>query len=362
MFNPLRFFRKKFHPSYIGVDIGTTSIKIVEVEKGEHLPRITNYAILESKSSLTRANTVFQTSSLKLFEAEIAELLKLTIARMKLKGNEAIASLPGFSAFITLLSLPEMNPAELQNAITFQARQYIPSSLSDVQLDWIKVGEHEDPSGLKYQQVLLISVPQDTIKKYQDIFRRAGLTLTALEIESLSLARSLVGTDPTPTAIADIGSRSTTIAIVDQGGLIYASQTDFAGSSLTQAIASSLSINPVRAEELKRERGILTTGPNYELSTIMLPFLDGILSEVKRAITAYEAQLPGAPKLERCIVSGGGANLLGIEKYFTSQLGFPSVKAAPFARFEYPAALEPVVPELNPDMSVALGLVLREFA
>ena len=94
----------------------------------------------------------------------------------------------------------------------------------------------------------------------------------------------------------------------------------------------------------------------------MLPFLDGILSEVKRAMASYEAQLPGAPKIERCILSGGGANLLGIEKYFTSQLGMPAVKASPLARFEYPASLEPLLPELNPEMSVALGLVLREFS
>ncbi len=362
MFNPLNFFQKKFHASYVGVDIGTTSIKIAEVVRTKQLPKLTNYAILESKSSLSRANTVFQTSSLKLFEDEIVELLKATVDRMKLRGREVIASLPGFSAFVTLLSFPEMSPQDLQKAVVYQARQYIPSSLSDVALDWIKVGEREDPSGLKYQQIFLISVPQDTIKRYQNIFKSAGLTLAVLEIESLSLARSLVGKDPTPTVIADIGSRSTAIAIVDKGDLKYAGQTDFAGSSLTQAIASSLGINPLRAEELKRERGILTTGPNYELSTIMLPFLDGILSEVKRAMASYEAQFPGAPKIERCILSGGGANLLGIEKYFTSQLGMPSVKASPFARFEYPASLEPLLPELNPEMSVALGLVLREFS
>ncbi len=94
----------------------------------------------------------------------------------------------------------------------------------------------------------------------------------------------------------------------------------------------------------------------------MLPFLDGIISEVKRAIANYESQFPYAPKMERVVVSGGGANLLGIEKYFTAQFGIPAVKANPLSKFEYPAGLEAVAGELSPLLAVALGLVLREFA
>jgi type IV pilus assembly protein PilM len=346
-------------PAYLGVDIGTTSIKIVEVERGTDRPRLVNYGFLESQGSLARANTAFQTSSLKLFDQEIAELLKLALAKMRPKASVAVASLPGFVAFMTVLKFPLLSAQELSKTITFQARQYVPLPLEEVALDWLKVGEYTDDRGTRYQQVLLISVPQEQVKKYQRIFRSAGLSLAALEIEGLSLARSLVGSDPTPTCIVDIGSRSTALAIVDGGELKFASQSDFAGATLTQAIAASLNINPVRAEELKRERGIVGTGPNYELSTIMLPFLDGILSEVKRAQFSYESQFPQAAKIERVILSGGGANLLGIEKYASRELGIPAVKAAPFLKFEYPPAIEPVVRELGPMMSVALGLALR---
>lgn len=364
-FNFLESFRSLKHsivPSYLGVDIGTTSLKVVEAVRGERTPRIVNYGILEGRNALLRANTALQTSTLKLFEDEAVELLKAVVEQMKPKTREALASLPVFSAFTTILTIPAMSDAELQKSVIFQAKQYIPLPISDVAIDWMKVGEYRDEKGFLFQQIFLISVPQEQIRKYQRIFQKAGLNLKILEIESLSVARALVGGDPTPTYLIDIGSRNTSIAIVDNGLVHFTGQSDFAGASLTQALASSLNINPLRAEELKKERGILGTGPNYELSTIMLPFVDAILQEVKRVDFNYRSQVPGARKIERAVLCGGGANLLGIEKYAQDQLGMPAVKAAPFLKFEYPQAIEPLVRELNPSMSVALGLALRELA
>lgn len=346
----------------LGLDIGTTSIKMVEVSRGDKMPKLTNYGILESRGSLTRSNTAIQSSTLKIFDQEVGNFLKILMDKTRPRTTAVAASLPVFSAFTTILSFPQMAPEELEKAVAFQARQYIPLPISEVALDWSKVGEYEDEKGFKYSQILLISVPHAEIKKYQDICKSAGLTLQSLEVESVSLTRMLIGTDPTPTYIIDIGSRSTGIAIAEKGALKFSSQTDFAGASLTQALVASLSINPVRAEELKKERGILGTGPNHELSTIMIPFLDAIISEVKRIDFAYHSQFPSAAKVERAILTGGGANLLGIQKYFQEQLGIPVVKATPFLRFEYPPLLEPLAPELNPTLAVALGLALGQIS
>jgi type IV pilus assembly protein PilM len=361
MQNPFSFLKQQVAPHYLGIDIGTTSIKVVEVDQGKQLPRIANYAVLESQNSLTRANVAFQTSSLKLFDEEVSKLLDSALKKMKPKTSDVIASLPTFAAFTTVLTFPLMTADELQKTIAYQAQQYVPLPLSEVAIDPFKVGEYEDEKGFKFQQVLLISVPLEQIKKYQKVFKSVGLNLKVLEIEGMSLVRSLAGTDPTPTLIVDIGSRSTAIGVAEKGVLKFTGQSDYAGASLSQAISSSLSINPVRAEELKRERGIAGTGPNYELSTIMLPFVDVIINEVKRAQFNYESQFPASPKIERAILSGGGANLIGIEKYMTAQLGMPAVKASPFSKFEYSPLLEPLVSELNPLLSVSLGAALREF-
>ena len=358
MVDLFKFFKKNSSDSYLGVDIGTTSIKVVEVRRGEKLPRVVNYGFLESGGYLARANQALQTSTLKLFEKEVVELLRLILKEMNVQTAEAVASLPAFSAFTTVLDFPDMSPADLEKAIPFQAKQYVPVPLSEVVLDWMKVGEFTDERGFKHIRVFMISIPQEQIKKYQRVFKLAGLKLNALELESLCLSRIFGGTDPTPIAIVDIGSRSTNVVFLDQGELRFSAQSDFAGASLTQALATSLGITPLRAEELKKERGIVGIGPGYELSTIMLPFLDAIINEVKNSIFKYQSQFPQSPKIERLILAGGGANLVGIEKYFEKEFDIPIAKATPFSKFEYHGDMAPMLPELNPIMSVALGLIL----
>jgi type IV pilus assembly protein PilM len=347
--------------SYLAIDIGTTSIKAIELKPGKQAPRVTNYGMLESSGYLARANQALQTSSLKMFEADVVELLKTLMRQMGVSTKRAVASLPPFSAFTTVLDFPKMDPKEIEKAMVYQAKQYVPLPLSEVALDWLQIGEYLDDKGFEHQKIMLISVPQEQIQKYQRIFKGAGLALAALEIESLSLARTMQD-DPTPTLVIDIGSRSTNIVFMENGRFTFSGQSDFGGASLTQALATSLGINPLRAEELKKERGIVGTGPNYELSTIMLPFLDAILNEVKKVQFLYQQQLPSARKTERVVLAGGGANLLGIEKYFEREFGMPVVKAAPFLKFEHPSEIEPFIPELNPIMSVGLGLGMKQLS
>ena len=354
-------FRQGVFPAYLGVDIGTTSIKAVEVKQGKQRPEVVNYAILESSGYLSRANQVLQTSTLKLFEKEVVELLKILVKEMGPTTTAVVASIPTFNTFMTVLDFPDMSSADLDKAMVYQVKQYVPLPISEVVIDWIKVGESKDDQGFKHQQILLISIPKEQINKYQRIFKLAGLTPGELEIEGLSLARVFGGTDPTPTVVVDIGSRSTNIAFLEGGQLRLNSQCDFAGASFTQALATSLSINPLRAEELKKEKGIVGTGPNHELSTIMLPFLDAIINEVKKACYKYGTQFPAAQKLERVVLAGGGANLLGLEPYMEREMGMPTVKAAPFSKFEYQPAMAPFVQELNPVLTVALGLALKKF-
>ena len=357
MQNPFSYFEKN---SYLGVDIGTTSIKMVDVTAGNKAPKIINYGYLESNGYLARANQALQTSGLKIFEADIIELLKTLVKKMGTSTKDVVASLPPFEVFTTMLDFPAMDPKEIAKALIYQAKQYVPLPLNEVALDWMKVGDYQDEKGFAHQKILLISVPQEEIKKYQRMFVAAGLRLLALEIESLSVAR-IFGGDPTPTIIIDIGSRSTNIIFMEKGVLAWSFQTDTAAATLTQALATSLGINPLRAEQLKKERGISGTGANYELSTIMLPFLDGILNEVKKAKYTYHQQFPTGQEAQRFILTGGGANLLGIEAYFEKQLGVPVVKATPFSRFEYSPDILPFIGELDPVMNVALGLGLKEF-
>lgn len=345
--------------SCLGVDIGTTSIKIAEISKGKRRPKIENYGILESYGHLERANNAIQTAGLKIMEKETAELLRLLLKQLKTKSKEAIVSIPAFSVFITLLEIPEMSEADMAKTMSFQISQHIPLPVQEVAIEWLKVGQREDEGGFVKQQVLVISIPNELISRYQTIFKLAGLKLKALEVESLSLARVFSDNNPAPSLLVDIGGRSTNISIVEKGFLKYNNHADFAGGSLTQAISSGLNINIRRAEELKKQRGLLGAGGEFELSTLIFPFLDAIINEANRGRTVFEKNQ--GVKIERVLLVGGGANLLGIEKYFEEQINLPVNIGNPFLKLEYPAKIEPMIKELGPSFAVAVGLGIKEF-
>lgn len=342
--------------SILGVDIGTASIKIVEITKSSPKPKLKNYGILKTYGHLERPNSAIQTNTLKIAEKDTAALLKSLIDKAKFKTREASASIPFFSAFITLLELPMMPDADITKTMSFQIKQHIPLPISEVAIDWLKVGERED-EGIMKQQILLISIPNEIIQRYQNIFKLAGLKLKSLEIESLSSARSLVGNDPTPTLLIDIGARSSNISIIEKGFLKNNVSSDFAGASLTLAIANGLGIDIKRAEELKIQKGLKAGGAEYELSTLPLPYLDVIIGEAIRIKNNFEKNQ--GRKIERVLLSGGGANLSGIEEYCEKQINLPVSIGNSLMRLSYPQEIELLAKELGPEFAVAIGLAIK---
>lgn len=344
--------------STLGVDIGTVSIKVAEIQKeGEKKPAILNYGTLENMAYLKRPNSALQTSSLKLDERSAAEMLKMLLGKMGAKTSHAAASVPVFSSFTSFIELPRMTPEETRKAMRFQAQQNIPVPISEVSVDWMKIGEREDENGFIKQQLVIIAIPNEVVAKYQGIFKAAGLSLTALELESLSAARSLAGSDPVATLLVDIGGFVTSITVAHGGVLRAVRAVDYAGQYLTQSIATSLSIDHRRAEDLKRQKGIIRDPTNAELSTLTLPLLDVILEEAEQVKNEYE--IKHASKIERVILCGGGANLLGIKEYAENRFSIPTVVGNPFYRLAYPPKIEPMMRELGPGLAVAVGLGMR---
>lgn len=343
---------------FLGVDIGTTSIKLVEVhETKEGGLALGNYGILETFGYLERANSALQTSSLKLMEEETTKYLTLAVQQLGAKTNLAVASLPAFSAFTTLIELPTISDKEVERVIALQGKQYIPLPIETVRVDWLKVGERTTEQGVKMYQILLIAVVSEQVKRYENIFRNAGLHLRAIEIEGISMARILATGAKEPVLIVDIGSRSTGFVVAADGMFRFGGQTDFSGGSLTQTIANGLGITTHRAETLKRLKGLGASPSEQELSTLMEPILDVIINEAIRVKESYETNYKA--KVARVILTGGGANLNGFEQYFGKQSGMQATVANPFEKIQYPPTLAPAVRELGPLLSVALGLGVK---
>ncbi len=345
--------------SFLGVDIGTTSIKIAEVLRSGNTLTLGNYGVLDIYSYLERFNEAFQTSSLKISEEVVGPMLKLLVQKAGFKTKEANASISAFSVFTTLAEVPAMTDSEIKKFIDLQAQQYIPLPLNTIALDWMKVGERVDESGLKKNQVLLVAVPKDLISKYQSIFAYAGLKLVSLEVEGISLARALTRGVSENQLIIDIGARSSAIAISNNGLLKSLGQTDFAGSSITQTISNGLNIHPRRSEDFKKERGLYGSSGEHELSTLITPVLDVILYEAKRLVSNFESNY--GEKVSLAILSGGSSNLFGIESYFESKLGVKVVKADPFKDLNYDKILENVLKGMGVNLGVAIGAAIKAY-
>ncbi|MGE4554666.1 MAG: type IV pilus assembly protein PilM [Candidatus Paceibacterota bacterium] len=343
---------KIFQNSYLGIDIGSTSIKIVEISKRVKRLEMTGYGVLEKYGHLERINDAVQTPSLKLLEETTALLIRDLLKRSKIKTQEALMSLPNFLAFTTAVEFPYMPLKDLQKAIKFQAEQYIPMPLKEVTLDWQVL--EETPQKI---QVLLIAVPSENIQRYIKTAELAKLTLKSLELEATAVCRLFGLKEKNPVLIIDIGGRVSSLMIMDGGVLRSLIYVEVGGGEFTQIISNALSINPLRAEQLKKAYGFnLNFQEGIDLLRVINPLLERISKEGEKMINGY--YLKSKKKIEKIFLIGGGSNMIGIDNYFSQRLGVPAKIIDPFSLelISYPSDLAPVIKEIGPILTVACAL------
>lgn len=348
---------------FLGIDIGTSTIKIVEIKMSDNKPALSNYAWIRIGSP-----GEIKTSS---FDSTLLLYLKKMLKEAKFKSKNAFISIPAFGGLITLIEFPEMTREDLDQAIRFEAHKYIPTSLDDVVLSWDivskKTANHlvrtEAPQvqpkgnggpGEGRIQVLLVAAPKSKVIKYEQLIRGAGLELKSIEIESFSLLRSLVGNDQGNFVVVDIGSRVCNIVLIEKGVIRVNRNIDAGGRDITKSIARSMNIDEVRAEKIK------TTGRKFLFgdTNINLPTLDLIIGEIKRVLEAYYRN-EGQPRVDGVILSGGTAALDGVSEYFTRMLNIKTTVGNPLSRIEYNGKLGPKLEAIKSGLSVSIGLALK---
>ena len=353
----------------LGVDIGTSGIKIVELERDGSFLTLTNYGLMDGSDFFGEMpGNSNMPAGLKMSENEIASTLKQLLAVTKVKTKEAVMSIPIFSSFLTVMELPGLNIKELENAIPFEAKSYIPVPLAEVVLDWLIVSPKNiqsavpDPAVPTPQKVtvLLIAVPKEVVSKYQRIAAEAGLNLASLEAESFSLARALVGNDLGTIMLVDFGARNTNLTILDQGSIFMSHSADLSGKEITKAVSHSLNVAPTRAEELKKVSGVSATGEAKGLAQVISPFIDKLVIEMERMNNLFFKK--ENKKIEKIILTGGSSGLPGLAEYLSRNLGVEVLVGNPFGRIKFESALEPVLRrDLASSLAVAAGLAMREL-
>ena len=351
----------------LGIDIGTAAIKIVELEKSGGRFVLKNYGLFELKGTdIQSSGPGVGQSILKLPDQEIVWGLKGLIKKGNIKATDAIAAIPSFSTFSTIIEMPYLSEKELAKALPFEARKYIPIPLSEVVLDW-SIIDIINPTGLgatpglvsgpAIVQVFLAAVPKDETEKYKRIMKSVGLNLKALELENTALIRALLGNDLSPTAIVNIGGRSTSIIIVNKGYERVSHNYEIGGFEITKSIARSLNISIEKAEELKRKMGMNKIDENI-VNEAMVSLIDMMVFETKKTISSYEGLKN--QKISRILLVGGLTNMPGFVGYFKQKLNLDVYGANAFARIMYPESLKPVIQELANTFSIAAGLAMRD--
>jgi len=332
--------------SYLGVDIGTLSIKVVELSNENGRPKLQNYAILSNYN-------LIENQTPKVFGGEASLMLRKMLKESGMIAKEINMSAPIFSSFLTIMELPPMSESEVASAIKFEAKKYIPVPLDSVLVDWSLIGTGADGKIL----ILLIAIPKDLVNEYQFIARESDLKLNNLELETTSAARALIGTDPVPAVLMDMGSRDTTISVVDGGYLRISHSIEASGEDLTRALANSLNISWRRAEELKKEQGLKVMDNNNQINDVLAPLLDTIVNAAKNIINLYFSKTN--KKVEKLIIYGGAAKMPGFSQYLSKGLGIDALIGNPFSKIIYDEKLNPIMEEIGHEFTIAAGLALK---
>lgn len=335
--------------SILGVDLGTAGIKIAELSRsvGDRFD-LKNYGVLDLVPK--------DGASPKLGDQTLIAGLKELLARSKFSTKDSVASISSFLTFATVIELPYLSEKDLEKAIPFEARKYVPIPLQDVVLDWSIINVKEDADHPNVE-VFLAAVPRDEAERYKNIFISAGLNLKALELENIALSRALVGDEKSPLVIVNLGGRSTSIVVIEKGFERISRNYELGGFELTKALSKALGISFERAEQMKKTEGL--NDKSISLADALTPLIDLIVFETKKIVSNYEENKK--TRVIKAVLTGGQANMPGLKEYFSAQLAREAIIGDPFRKTSFNKALEPVLKILSPSLTVALGLGMRKI-
>lgn len=347
--NPLKMF---FPKKMIGIDIGTSAIKIAELSRWGQGMTLENYGEIKSIFLYKESVRNIEKNSNQLSNYFISRAVRAILDEARIKTKAVIFSIPDFSTFCTFFELPPMPSAEIASAVYYNASQYIPLPINEITLDWKLVGgiPGDGKSPLK---IFLAAIPNQIIQDYQQIAQMAGLELYAVEAEVLGLTRALVK-NSNCACLVDIGMQSTTINIVEKRNLKKSYSFDFAGSQLIYSLASVLGLGHAEAELIKNNEGL--TSQKEEISKTLYMLVDPLAAEIKKVFSEFGRQ--EGKEIDKVYLTGGTCNLPGLREYFAEVLKKEVEIPNCFSDLLYPPILGAGLKKMSPIFSVAVGVAL----
>ena len=337
-------------PIAFGLDISDSSIKIAKLKR-----RGNDFDLACFGEELVPKG-VIENGEIK-DEKALVELIKKALAKVKgekLNTKEVIVSIPDEKTFLRVVQLPKMSSEELAKAVFFEAENHIPIPLNESYFDFEMIGPIIDH--LDHCDVLIVASPKNIVDSYTRAIKSAGLLPYAFEVESLSISRALIKNLITvnPILLIDFGATRTALILFSGRSIRFVNLLSFSSEKLTQDLALRLKIDLLSAEKIKRNYGLESkikvqfqekTG-DFELEREItedeevLKILDSSLSqlvlEINNFIDFYYAHKNhehlslNRNEIRRILISGGGANLKGLDIYLTKRLGISTIVSNPW--------------------------------
>ena len=334
----------------IGIDIGSASIKLVELA-----PERKGMWKLVTAASMTTPPgfSVESGASGSGMSQVISKLVKESGAR----SRRVIVALPEEQASSHIIEMPIMKDEELKKALQWQVEQYIPIPSEKAVWSSQVIGKHESSGTM---EVLLVAAAKNLVNGYVQIMEQAGLEVEVLETELVAEARSLASEKLPFVLIVDIGAKSSDLGVVNRGQLVFARTIPTSGASFNRAIETGLGLDALQADEYKNSYGFAANQLGGKVAAAMKPVLDVVANEIKKTVDFYVSKHPGEV-VNAVILSGGVASVPEIVTMLSAILGVEVVVGNPFVNVNMNDKQRTLLAGAGPFYSVAVGLAMREL-
>lgn len=340
----------------LGLDIGTSAVKIVELEEGKKGYQLKNFGVAHLPKE-TIVNGVLKNAS------SLVAAISGLVENLKTKSRYVATAVSGHPVIIKKINIPTMSQEELADSIQWEAEQYIPFDLEEVNIDFQILGPNE--ANPEQMEVLLVAAKKSLLHEYEEVIREAGLEAVIVDIDSFALQNAYevnYGVEGTPVvALIDMGASVININVVKEGKSTFSRDVFMGGNKLSEEIQKQLAVSEEEAEMLK-------TGA--EVENIDFDQLDKIIQEVSLSL-AVEIQrsldLHAASSTEeevsKIYLSGGTSRIPGVRELIADRVGVPVEYLDPFKAIAYnQASFDPeYIKEISPVAAVGVGLALRKL-
>ncbi|MBW3538232.1 type IV pilus assembly protein PilM [Candidatus Parcubacteria bacterium] len=338
-----------------GFDIGSRTAKFVQLHPHSGGHQVTGYGYANFPVDAIAEGIIADPE-------RIAQALKPALAHPfagQISARRAAVSLPVAKVFTRILRLPPMTAADLEQAVHFEAEQYVPVPMNDLYIDYETV-KASLKSAKQHTDVLMVAAPRAIVDSYIKLFDLLGLEVDSLETSLAAITRAMISANRSQrtSLVVDFGSKSADLAIYDQ--VIRLTGTiPIGGDDLTEAMVKSLGISPDQAQEIKYKFGIGDSGMQSKIMEAIEGRLTTVVAEVKKVVKYYQERSEDKAEVGTLILTGGSASMPGLVDYLYKALNIPIIVGNPWLNLATKKL--PKLDKLEAPMyTTAIGLALRE--